>query len=219
MNGHVVPIPPGRFGDANQPFVNLDGYATLAPLIDGKVHAYAHLFRSGALEGATTVGEDPTGRCYIAAPTFESNIVAVLRNYLMFYKAIDVGLPLYIFLSFCGMSRCYFRMRTEYSGSGFYDRGPLQVDTVLLPEATIDSDPADISATMRPSFNTFWNAFGHGLRSWPMIGSQNPASVIPGRASALPSTTQGGSRMRESRTYGCVSSEGWHVQQGTNLPG
>jgi Putative DNA-binding domain len=163
MNGHVVPIPPGRFGDANQPFVNLDGYATLAPLIDGKVHAYAQLFRSGALEGATTVGEDPTGRCYIAAPTFENNIVAALRNYLMFYKAFDVGLPLYIFLSFCGMSRCYFRMRTEYSGSGFYDRGPLQVDTVLLPEATIDSDPADIPAAMRPSFNTFWNAFGQAM--------------------------------------------------------
>jgi hypothetical protein len=54
-------------------------------------------------------------------------------------------------------------MRTEYSGSGFYDRGPLQVDTVLLPEATIDSDPADIPAAMRPSFSTFWNAFGQAM--------------------------------------------------------
>src|ERR1700756_6062395 len=27
------------------------------------------------------------------------------------------------------------------------------------------------------------------------------------------------SRMREICTSGCVSSEGWHVQQGTNLPG
>jgi hypothetical protein len=25
--------------------------------------------------------------------------------------------------------------------------------------------------------------------------------------------------MRENRTSGCVSSEGWHVQQETNLPG
>jgi hypothetical protein len=25
--------------------------------------------------------------------------------------------------------------------------------------------------------------------------------------------------MRESRLSGCVSSEGWHVQQETNLPG
>ena len=27
------------------------------------------------------------------------------------------------------------------------------------------------------------------------------------------------SRERENRTYGCVSSEGWHVQQETDLPG
>jgi hypothetical protein len=25
--------------------------------------------------------------------------------------------------------------------------------------------------------------------------------------------------MRETRLFGCVSSEGWHVQQETNLPG
>jgi hypothetical protein len=35
----------------------------------------------------------------------------------------------------------------------------------------------------------------------------------------LPSHTRGGSRMRESRTYGCVSSEGWRVQQEVDLPG
>jgi hypothetical protein len=39
---------------------------------------------------------------------------------------------------------------------------------------------------------------GPGSRSWPMIGSPNPASFIPGQAIASPSTTRGGSRMRES---------------------
>src|SRR6201982_717886 len=37
-----------------------------------------------------------------------------------------------------------------------------------------------------------------------MAGSQNRSSSIRGRATALPSHTQGGSRMRESRTYGSV---------------
>ncbi|MGC2201592.1 MAG: ATP-binding protein [Stellaceae bacterium] len=161
MNGYVVPIPPGRFGDVNQPFVNLDGYATVTQSTDGKTHAYAQLFRSGALEGVTTVEQDHTGKCYIAAPTFENNIIAALRNYLMFYKAIDVGLPIYVFLSFCGMSRCHFRMPTEYSSAGYYEGGPLQLDIVPLPEAAIDSDPPDIPEAMRVSFNTFWNAFGY----------------------------------------------------------
>ena len=83
MNGHVVPIPPGRIGQGNQPAVNLDGYATIAASSDGKTHAYAQLFRSGALEGVTTVGEDEKGKCYIASTMFENTVVASLRNYLI----------------------------------------------------------------------------------------------------------------------------------------
>jgi hypothetical protein len=37
-----------------------------------------------------------------------------------------------------------------------------------------------------------------------MTGSQNRESFTRGQASALPLSTQGGSRMRESRSYGSV---------------
>ena len=40
--------------------------------------------------------------------------------------------------------------------------------------------------------------------SWLTTGSRNRESFTLGPASALPSNTQGGSRMRESRTYGSV---------------
>src|SRR5882757_10083428 len=40
--------------------------------------------------------------------------------------------------------------------------------------------------------------------SWPKIGSRNRISFIHGLEYASPSSTQGGSRMRESRTYGSV---------------
>ncbi len=78
----------------------------------------------------------------------------------MFYKEIDVGVPIFIFLSLIGMSRCYFRTPSEFSASSFYDYGPLRTDVVALPEATVDGDPADIPRVMRSSFNTVWNAFG-----------------------------------------------------------
>jgi hypothetical protein len=162
MNGHVVPIPPGRWGQGNQTIVNLDGFASIAAPSEERTHAYAQIFRSGALEAFTTVGHDDQ-KAYIASPTFENTIVSALRNYIMFYKEIDVGLPIFIFLSLCGMSRCFFRTPTEYSSSGYYERGPLQTDIVALPEATIDTDPADIPGAMRSSFNTVWNAFGHPM--------------------------------------------------------
>jgi hypothetical protein len=162
MNGHVVPIPPGRWAQGNQSLVNLDGFATIAAPSEGQTHAYAQIFRSGALEAFTTVGHDGN-KPYIASATFENTIVSALRNYVMFYKQIDVGLPIFVFLSLCGMSRCVFRMPAEHSSSGYYERGPLQTDIVALREATIDSDPADIPGAMRSSFNTVWNAFGQPM--------------------------------------------------------
>jgi hypothetical protein len=161
-NGHVIPLPPGRHpGDAAQPLVNLDGFAMIARPSDGKTHAYAQLFRSGALEGVTTLGAGDKGTHYLTGTQFENTAISAIRNYLPLFKDNDVGLPIVLFPSFCGMSGCYLRVPAEFGGSGYYDRGPLQVDTVALPEAMIESDPADPPAAMRSSFNTIWNAFGY----------------------------------------------------------
>src|ERR1700757_345965 len=53
-----------------------------------------------------------------------------------------------------------------------------------------------------------------------MAGSQNRSSSIRGRATALPSHTRGGSRMRESRTYGSVrgACDETHVPTATDAP-
>src|SRR5213080_1491126 len=45
---------------------------------------------------------------------------------------------------------------------------------------------------------------GSRLRSWPKTGSRNRIPFIHGLEYASPLPTQGGSRMRESRTYGSV---------------
>src|SRR3979409_2671763 len=45
---------------------------------------------------------------------------------------------------------------------------------------------------------------GSRSRSWPKIGSRDRIPFIHGQEYASPSPTQGGSRMRESRTYGSV---------------
>src|SRR5271166_4012350 len=45
---------------------------------------------------------------------------------------------------------------------------------------------------------------GNGSRSWPPTFFPSPAFSTPGPATASPSNIRGGSRMRESRTYGCV---------------
>jgi hypothetical protein len=98
-------------------------------------------------------------RFYLFAPSFENIVVAAVKNYLSFLTTLDIGLPIFIFLSFCGMSNCHFRDTTGM-GAGWYDYGPLKVDVIALPEVTIESDPADVPGALRQLFNTIWNGFG-----------------------------------------------------------
>jgi hypothetical protein len=51
----------------------------------------------------------------------------------------------------------------------------------------------------------------------PELGPSGSVRGAPGNGRPYRDTLSG--RMREICTSGCVSSEGWHVQQGIALPG
>jgi hypothetical protein len=112
----ILPMPPGRqYGDQPQTQVTLDGFSIIARPSGGKTHAYAQLFGTGALEGVTTVGGEET-KHYLHAMTFENTAVAAIRDYLKVLQTLDMGLPIVVLLSFCGMSRCFFRVPAEAGG-------------------------------------------------------------------------------------------------------
>jgi hypothetical protein len=160
--GHVMPLPPSRMFHSNNYAPNLDGFVTFTNQPNEPAHAYAQLFRTGAVEGLELLGADErTKKPYLSGPMFENTAVSAIRNYVTFIQSIDLGFPVFVFLSFCGMTNCTFRTRTEY-GIGYYDAGPLRQDVMALPEATLDSDATDVPTAMKLSFNTVWNAFGFG---------------------------------------------------------
>jgi hypothetical protein len=159
-NATVLPMPPGRWQGNAQTHVTLDGFSLIARPSGGITHAYAQLFRTGTLEGVATLGGDESKHCLIAA-TFENTAVAAIRDYLRVLQKLDMGLPIVVFLSFCGMSRCFFRVRAQMGGAAYYDRDPLKIDTIALPEVMFDTEPADVPAAMRMAFNTVWNGFGY----------------------------------------------------------
>jgi hypothetical protein len=159
-NGHVMALSPGRIGQSNNYAANLDGFVTFTNQPNEPAHGYAQLFRSGAVEGVALLSTDEKTRApYLAGPVFENTAVSAIKNYLMFIKDIDLGFPVFGFLSFCGMKGCVLRTRTEF-GAGYYDAGPLRQDVIALPEVNLDSDAADVPIAMRTTFNTVWNAFG-----------------------------------------------------------
>jgi hypothetical protein len=157
----ILPQPPGSRHGSLIPLTNLDGFAIISTAEappEQRALAYAQWFRSGAIEGVYLLEQDKT-HFYLYAPGFENIVVTAVNNYLSLLSTLDVGLPIFIFLSFCGMSKCYFR-ETTAMGGGWHDYGPLKVDAIALPEVTIESDPANVPGALRPLFNTIWNGFG-----------------------------------------------------------
>ena len=85
--GHVMALPPGRIGHGNNYAANLDGLVTFSSQPGETAHAYAQLFRSGAVEGVTLLSRDEQRRIpYLAGPVFENTIISAIRHYLMFVK-------------------------------------------------------------------------------------------------------------------------------------
>lgn len=161
-NGHVMALPPGRMYQGNNYAANLDGFITFTNQANEPAHAYAQLFRSGAIEGVELLGTDDKNKTpYLAGPVFEKTAVSAIKNYLTFTMSIDLGFPVFVFLSFCRMRGCVLRTRSGL-GAGYYDAAPLRQDVIALPEATLDSDSTDVAGAMKVSFNTVWNAFGFG---------------------------------------------------------
>lgn len=156
--GTHLPLPPGGMSGANRLSVNLDGLLNYTDHVTRIRHGYAQFFRSGAIEGVGELNRrDDDGFPYFVAAEFTNKIVFAVRQYLDVLKSYDAGLPVYVFLSLCNVTQCFYR----HSPEGFWvDNGPLGRELVSLPEIYIDSFEADVPAALFPAFNMLWNAFG-----------------------------------------------------------
>lgn len=159
-SGHWMPLPPSRHNQGNNSSVNLDGLLTFTNAPGEPAHAYAQVFRSGAVEGVEAIPSDgKTGTPYLAGGNIETRISTTVQNYLNYLTSIELPPPTFVFLSFCGMRGANLRHRGDGAG-GYYNAGPLREETILIPEVMIGDLTQDISIALRPIFNVLWNAFG-----------------------------------------------------------
>jgi hypothetical protein len=153
-------LPPGRISHPYDYHPNLDGLVIFCSPRGKPAGGYAQVFRTGAVEGVDVLHIDPeTKGPYLIGLTFETQIVEAVRNYVKFILSLELGYPIVIFISLCGVRGCYLRARTEIS-AGYYNHGPLAEDMIPLPEISIESDTQDIVSSLQPVFNQIWNAFG-----------------------------------------------------------
>ncbi len=158
--GSEIPIPPDEIGTPTRQSVNLEGYLShVSPQSHaGFRMAYAQFFRNGVIEGAADLrtGDGQSSR-FVGVP-FVPMVVNRVKQYLDIVDHYDMGLPAYVFLSLCNVSRTVYRYAPP--GGGFQETEPLGREIIALPEIYIDSFDIDVAKAMRPAFNVLWNAFG-----------------------------------------------------------
>jgi hypothetical protein len=152
----TMPVPLGSQGVGHG--INLDGvFIYSGPSVE-KCYGYGLLFRDGCMEGVKQLSVSE-GNPYLAGAVFEQDVVGTLKLYMQTCRQLEVGLPLFVGLSFCNAKGCTLR----YDGGGFWasTSAAFRDDVVVLPECLIENDPTDIPRLLKPVFDMVWNAFGH----------------------------------------------------------
>jgi hypothetical protein len=156
--GSHLPTPLDELNLPAMGAVNLDGYLNYASGVPGARSAYAQFFRNGAIEGVGELRNDDGVNSRFIGGAFTELIVTHVQQYLQVLKSYEMGLPVYIFLSFCSAAKTVYRYSPE--GYGWHDTQPLGREIAAFPEIQVDSFDIDVPAVMRPVFNVVWNAFG-----------------------------------------------------------
>lgn len=154
--------------------INVDGVVTY----DGGTSPYkqyAQLYRSGIIEAVDAyLGNlEQGGRRQLPSTTLEQRIMESVRDYLGVLRALGARTPIYVFLSLLEGQGL-----TLAAGDAFFDMGEryaLDRKMLALSEVTFLNFEDDVGKTLRPIFDTIWNAFGYeGSRNCDSSGVWKP---------------------------------------------
>ena len=123
--------------------------------------SYMHVYRTGVVEFAdtATMGAPEYARPSVPSQAFEQRVIKAATQGLHVQRDLGVRPPIYCFISLINVAGMTLGIRDDYSLAT--DRIPLTEDRILLPEAVFGDFAGATDSILRPSFDVFWNAFGH----------------------------------------------------------
>lgn len=142
---------------------NLDGLVTYGHSRKPPAQSYLQLFRNGIIEIVETsmLRDEIEGRPCIPSIAYEKEILDALPTYLSIQEQLGVTPPLFIMLSLVEVSGYIMAVsrRMDLWGEHTY---PIDRDMLVLPEIVLESFEVNAAESMRPIFDSVWNAAG-----WP----------------------------------------------------
>jgi hypothetical protein len=146
--------------------VNLDGYFRYVRTSNDQAKSYTQLFRSGVVECVASfssiqnVSDRPVPSVFI-----ETQLIRLTNAYRHTLSSAGVGSPFLFFLSFLGVHGSVL-----IAGGGPFSESATvtqrKTDALILPEIIAETDGFDAAQTLKPLFDSYWNAYGYE-------GSQN----------------------------------------------
>lgn len=142
----------------------LEGHVTYSGNEDaiGPVRAYGLAFRDGRIEAVATVG-NAEGEPRLPLSGLEQTLIDFLPRYFEGVRRAGLQFPFVVMVSLLGVRGYSPYIRNEWATA---QPRPLRRDVVLLPEILLEDAPVSWIATLRPTLDQLWNAFG-------LMGSPN----------------------------------------------
>lgn len=142
---------------------NIDGFLTYTQYHTGEIVAYSQLFRNGIIETVNeTLFTIDESSHRIPGEKFEIEIIKHSKQTLSFQNQLGFEPPIYVFITLVNVAGLTIGLKwnSEYKYipeiNKKFDRYSLHI-----PEVEIQSfDNLDLSRTLKPAFDTIWNAAG-----------------------------------------------------------
>ena len=151
-------FPLGYRGIGNTRY-NFDGFLALGELgryNKKKITSYLLAFRNAIIESACNAITNKYDSAY-AFPVIELEkfLICAYKQYLDFYKSINLPLPLIVFISILGTQNKYIVFDDIRHGG---ESGPIDRPELLMQEIIVESYDTKPKDVLKPAFDTIWNA-------------------------------------------------------------
>ena len=141
---------------------NLDGIlSATAPSSTSEVMAYLQFYRDGRVEvvrSGDLLGKPVQNPPMIAAMSLQVALIRVVERVLKLYKIAKVEAPIVVMATLVGVKGA--TIATNFFSHPSQAYNPIDRNVLVIPEVIFESLDEDVVSSLRPIFDTIWNAAG-----------------------------------------------------------
>ncbi len=139
--------------------VNLDGFYSYAFARDDATKTYAQVFRNGVVEVVASFGPIEGEAKPIPAAYIESQLIRLAGVYRQGLLSAGIEAPFMFFLAILNVAGS--KLLTGGTWGETASLAQNDANDLVLSEVVAESNDFDVATTLKPLFDSYWNAYGY----------------------------------------------------------